>query len=181
MKLTIYTIYNCMLGYAGKDKPMKHAALETTRPAARTIALLFAVVLLCLPAQGQARETLPGPLRGEVLEVLDGDTIAVRLHVWIGQSVETHVRIAGIDAPEIHGKCKSERARAQAAKKALAALLTDGKVTLYNVRLAKYAGRVLAEARSENGQHVATYMIGKGLARPYHGQKRGGWCAAGAR
>jgi endonuclease YncB( thermonuclease family) len=134
---------------------------------------LFAVLA---PVTGQSRETLPGPVQGDVLSVLDGDTVAVRLHVWIGQDVMTHVRIAGIDAPEVHAKCASERKRAFAAKHALAGLLTDNKIRLYNVRLAKYAGRVLAEARNTKGVQVAAYMLNNGLARPYHGEKRGSWC-----
>jgi micrococcal nuclease len=137
-------------------------------------------IAFCLQAvaslAGPRHDILPGPVFGEVLDVLDGDTITVRMKVWIGQDVETHVRIAGIDTPELKARCKSERDHAEAAKAALAQLLADGKVTLYNIRLEKYAGRVLAQAVNTDGTVIANHMIAKGHARPYHGAKRQSWC-----
>ena len=124
------------------------------------------------------QDVLPGPVFGEVIDVLDGDTFAVRMKVWIGQEVETHVRLAGIDTPELRGKCAAEREKAAAAKQALADLLADGKVTLYNIRLEKYAGRVLAQATNTNGVALAEKMLDGGYARPYAGAKRRGWCTA---
>ncbi|MDI1229123.1 MAG: nuclease [bacterium] len=138
------------------------------------LALLF---LLLLPQPAAAKDVLAGPLTGQVLAVLDGDTVTVRLHIWIGQDIETHVRINGIDTPEKRGKCLSERARAEQSRRALAQLLADGKIQLRDIRHEKYAGRVLATATSSDGTPVAEYLIGKNLARPYAGGKRLGWCS----
>lgn len=136
------------------------------------------LLLLSAPAAaGPRAEILRGPVEGRVLNVLDGDTVNVRLHVWIGQEIETHVRIAGIDTPEIKGKCEAERAKARAARAEIANLLADNKITLLNVRLEKYAGRVLAEAQTTAGTDIRTHMISKGFARPYGGEKRKGWCS----
>jgi len=154
-------------------RPLKHL---------HTYAFACCLFMLLLPfaatqsAASPRSDVLPGPVFGDVLDVLDGDTIAVRMKVWIGQEVETHVRLAGIDAPELRGKCASERARAAAAKRALADLLADGKVTLYNIRLEKYAGRVLAQATNTEGDVLAQKMMDNGHARPYQGAKRQGWC-----
>ena len=138
-------------------------------------ALLF---LATLPAAASPRqEILSGPMRGQVLSILDGDTMSVRLRVWIGQEVETSVRIDGIDAPEIHGKCDRERNMAEAAKEEVATLINGNPVTIYDVRLEKYAGRVLARVKTAEGIDIAQHMIDKGLARPYHGQKRQPWCS----
>lgn len=140
-----------------------------------------AVFILALAAAGDAsprRDMLPGPIFGEVLDVLDGDTLSVRMKVWIGQEIETHVRIAGMDAPELKSKCRQERDRATAAKQALTDMLADGKVTLYNIRLGKYAGRVLAQAVNTDGIVLADHMIDTGHARPYQGAKRLGWCTS---
>ena len=137
-------------------------------------------IAFCLQAMtslaGPRHDILPGPVFGEVLDVLDGDTITVRMKVWIGQDVETHVRIAGIDTPELKARCQSERDQAEAAKAALVQLLADSKVTLYNIRLEKYAGRVLAQAVNTEGTVIANRMIAEGHARPYHGAKRQSWC-----
>ncbi|HYD19050.1 MAG TPA: nuclease [Patescibacteria group bacterium] len=138
---------------------------------------LTLLLCLCLPHPAAAKDVIAGPLTGDVLEVLDGDTVTVRVHIWIGQDVETHVRINGIDTPEKRGKCVSERARAIEARDALAALLADGRIRLSNVQYEKYAGRVLATASASDGTAVADYLISRKLARPYSGGKRGGWCS----
>lgn len=142
------------------------------------ILCLLGVIFCASSSYASVRqEVIPGPVQGEVLNILDGDTVTVRLHVWIGQDIETHVRIAGIDTPEIKGKCAAERSKAQEARSEIAALLSDNKIQLSNVRLEKYAGRVLAEAQATDGTDIAGYMIEKGLARPYGGEKRNGWCS----
>lgn len=137
-----------------------------------------ALLLLAAPsaAASPRQEILSGPMRGQVLGILDGDTLSVRLRVWIGQEVETSVRIDGIDAPEIHGKCERERRMAEAAKEEVISLVNSNPVTVYDVRLEKYAGRVLARVKTADGVDIAQHMIDKGLARPYHGQKRQPWC-----
>lgn len=141
----------------------------------RLVVALFC--LLFLPQPAAAKDVLAGPLTGQVLDVLDGDTVTVRLHIWIGQDIETHVRISGIDTPEKRGKCVSERTRAEQSRLALTALLADGKIELRDIRHEKYAGRVLATATASDGTPVADYLIGKNLARPYSGGKRAGWCS----
>ena len=141
----------------------------------RLVVILFC--LLFLPQPAAAKDVLAGPLTGQVLNVLDGDTVTVRLHIWIGQDIETHVRISGIDTPEKRGKCVSERTRAEQSRVALAQLLADGKIRLSNIQHEKYAGRVLATATASNGTPIADYLIGKNLARPYKGGKRQGWCS----
>lgn len=140
--------------------------------------LLLSILLLAgMPAQaGLRQEVIPGPISGKVLDVIDGDTLSVRLHVWIGQRIETSVRIAGIDTPEINGKCAKERHMAKASHMELKRLLADGDIILSRIRLEKYAGRVLAHASTKNGVSIARHLIEKGLARPYKGRKRGSWC-----
>lgn len=146
---------------------------------ARHILVCSLCCLLCAaPAiAGPRADILPGPVQGRVIDVVDGDTVTVRLHVWIGQEIETLVRINGIDTPEIHGKCATERAQAQAARDEIRSLLSDNRIKLKNVRLEKYAGRVLADAYATDGTDIRAHMIGKGFARPYGGEKRRGWCA----
>lgn len=143
------------------------------------IVVLAVLVLLTAPFTALAsprQETLHGPVTGKVIDVLDGDTLSVRLHVWIGQQVETSVRIAGIDTPEMKGKCEKERGMARAARSELENLLSTGDIVLTDIRLEKYAGRVLAKAHTSAGISIAEHLIAKGLARPYAGKKRLGWC-----
>lgn len=80
----------------------------------------------------------------------------------------------GIDTPEIRGKCAEEKALALKAKAALQELL-KGDVELWDIHNGKYAGRVLAHVTAD-GISVPDALINLGLARPYDGGKRSGWC-----
>ena len=111
----------------------------------------------------------------QVLTVTDGDTFRARIEVWTGVEVVTAVRVAGIDTPELRGKCPAEKATAIAARERLRALLAAGPVTLTAVMNDKYAGRVDALVMV-NGVRVADTLIAEGLARPYSGGARAGWC-----
>jgi endonuclease YncB( thermonuclease family) len=123
-------------------------------------------------------DSLPGPVPARVLEVVDGDTIKVRARVWLGQEVETNVRLAGIDAPELHGRCPRERAMAEDAKRYLAGRIGNQDVRLRDVRFDKYGGRVLATVETPRGEDLAQGMVAAGLARRYGGETRQPWCAA---
>lgn len=146
----------------------------------RLYAFAFAVMFLALSladaAASPRQEVIPGPMTGTVLSVLDGDTVTLKVRVWIGQEIETSLRIEGIDAPEIKSKCEKERTLAAAARTELETLLSGQSIQIYDVRLEKYAGRVLAKAQTTAGIDISRHMISKGLARPYHGEKRRPWC-----
>ncbi len=121
-------------------------------------------------------DVIKGPIIVKVLRVIDGDTVLVRAHIWIGQTVDTSVRIAGMDAPEMHARCLPERAAAHRAKDAVATLLKNNLMKISDIRLGKYAGRVLAHVETTDGLDISRYMISKGLARPYYGGHREPWC-----
>ena len=76
------------------------------------------VALLAMSAGGvpAAAEILPGPVLAEVVEIIDGDTLAVRARIWLDQTIEARVRLSGIDAPELRGRCAAERHAAVAAR-----------------------------------------------------------------
>jgi micrococcal nuclease len=139
-----------------------------------TCALL--AIFSAFPAH--AAERMAGPVEAEVVRVVDGDTLVARARIWLGQTIETHVRLAGIDAPELRGKCLSEKERARAARDALARLVGEGPVMLADIESDKFGGRVLARVRTSQSQDVATAMIAEGYARAYAGGRRMGWCGA---
>jgi endonuclease YncB( thermonuclease family) len=112
----------------------------------------------------------------EVLRILDGDTFEARVHVWPGLDVTTKVRLRGIDAPELKARCPAERAKAEAAQKALAAILAEGGVEISRVGLDKFGGRVDAEAATTSTPDVSAALLTQGLARRYGGGRRDTWC-----
>ena len=144
-------------------------------------ALVLAAPVLALAPAGAAelaREVLEGPVPVEVIRIIDGDTIVVRAHPWLGVFIETRVRLAGIDAPELRGRCDGEIALAGRARDRLAELLAGGAARLDDVRHDKDAGRVRARVLDGNGVDVGAALIAAGLARPYHGERRRPWCPA---
>jgi len=114
----------------------------------------------------------------EVVRVVDGDTFEARVRVWPGIEIATKVRLRGIDAPEMRARCDAEAAMANAARAALVALLARGPVSIGNVGLDKYGGRVLADAAAAGTGDVARALLDAGLVRRYAGGRRQGWCAA---
>lgn len=115
-----------------------------------------------------------GSFLAVVLLVNDGDTFKARIEVWPGVEVQTAVRVRGIDTPEIKGKCVAEKEAAIKARERLRSLLISD-VVVYDVELDKYAGRVDANVVAD-GKDVAAILIAEGLARPYTGGARKGWC-----
>ena len=109
-----------------------------------------------------------------LLAVVDGDTFNAKVEVWPNVQVTTAVRLAGVDAPELKGKCAAERTAAQAARKRLAELLA-GKITLAEVKPDKYSGRVDAQV-AVGGAPIADTLLAEGLVKPYTGGARSGWC-----
>lgn len=63
-----------------------------------------------------------------VISVYDGDTITVVAEPWPGHFVETRVRLAGVDTPEIRGRCEAEEDLALVARGRLVELVGDSEV-----------------------------------------------------
>lgn len=149
--------------------------------AALTILLATAAMIAepATPAAAPA-DAVTGPVSAEVKAVIDGDTIAVRARIWIGQNVDTRVRLAGVDTPELRGACAAERDLAIAARDFVADAIADGGVTLWDIRYDKYGGRVLARVETAGGADLAALLIAAGLGRAYDGGAREPWCAAPA-
>ncbi|HEB79573.1 MAG TPA: hypothetical protein ENI79_03745 [Rhodospirillales bacterium] len=140
--------------------------------------LLKAALCLALTASTATAAKAPpilGPYTARVISIQDGDTLTVDVPLWPGLTMRTKVRLAGIDAPELKAACKKERALAIQARTHLTTLATP-QVRLTDVRLGKYAGRVVARVLTMTGEDVSAVMLSKGLARAYDGGKREGWC-----
>ena len=137
----------------------------------------MAVITVAASAGNPPRnEGVLGPVSAWVLRVIDGDTIAIRARIWVGQSVETRVRIAGVDTPELRGDCALETKLAMAARDLVTEVIGDAPAILRDVRHDKFGGRVLARVESDAGQDIAALLIAAGLGRPYDGGKRASWC-----
>ena len=130
-------------------------------------ALLLAAIAVPWPA-GSPCESWP------VVAVHDGDSFTVELPGLPAALARRGVRLAGIDTPELRGKCEGEKAAARAARDALAGLLAAGEPRICPLGWEKY-GRVLATV-TVGDVDVAAALIAGGHARPYDGDARLGWC-----
>ena len=153
---------------------------------AGTIGLISSLILWN-PAEAIDRNIYPGPYRAEIIKVIDGDTIEVRVPTWPGAVQVAAVRVDGLDTPEIRSKCsnllarKRETVLANEARRFVINFLSGG-IVLRNVRLGKFAGRVIAEVENVNGRSLTDALLkaksnsGDPLAHFYDGGRRKGWC-----
>ena len=143
------------------------------------LSAIIASVFASMHLQGADR--IAGPVAADVVEVIDGDTVAVRAHIWPGHIVETRVRLDGVDTPETRRPdCEAEREaghRATAFTRAWLAAHSD--ISLHNVRLGSFAGRVIADLRASaldggGEDSLSDALLAADLATVY-GQD-GPWC-----
>ena len=144
----------------------------------------LALLLALAPAEARRKKPVwPGPYRAEVMAIIDSDTIRVVASVWPNVQVPALIRLAGVDTPEkFRPHCAAEKARALAATEFVRGLIAPGDtVWLRNVRLGKYAGRVLArvEFQQADGSRadLSEVLLKAGWARPYFGGHKENWCA----
>jgi len=117
-----------------------------------------------------ACSTSAGAETGQVRYVTDGDTF----RLVSGE----RIRIANIDAPEIHArqaKCRLEIERGEAASERARALL-DGKVVTFE-RVGHSYNRTVARVRVD-GRDLGTALIAMGVARPWlRHHPKPDWCS----
>jgi len=115
-----------------------------------------------------------GPMRGQVLRVIDGVTVVMRVAVWIDQEITTAVRLSGVDAPELFRPiCAVEKEKAAAAKAFVEDFLGGGEAVLFDIRHDKYAGRVVARIEKD-GRDLGAALLAAGHAVADAGKD---WCA----
>ena len=113
----------------------------------------------------------PGAADCAVTRVVDGDTLHL---TCLGQRHK--LRLLGFDTPEVsRPSCAAEAAAGARATAVLRALVSTGPVTALWFDGQDRYGRDLA-SMAIAGRDVAGVMLGSGLARPYAGGRRQGWC-----
>ena len=108
---------------------------------------------------------------------IDGDTIKVdvaNLPEVFGKNLS--VRLRGIDAPSLRGKCQREKELAKKSKDFLHFLIKDDRFTLQSIERGKYF-RILADIRLSDGRNVSDIMLFNNHAVKYDGgTKTHNWC-----
>ena len=120
-------------------------------------------------------EFVPMVTEGKVIKVYDCDTITIATKFPYLTSLSEsnimyrfHVRLLGIDTPEMKTKNEDEKTVAHLAQKTLSDLILNKNVSLKNTSLDKY-GRVLANVYTENGIELSNWTITNRFAVSYDG------------
>ena len=120
-------------------------------------------------------EFVPLVTEGKVIKVYDCDTITIATKIpyltTLNESnimYRFHVRLPGIDTPEMKTKNADEKSIAHLAQKTLSELILNQNVTLKNTSLDKY-GRILANVYTENGVELSSWAITSRFAVSYDG------------
>lgn len=126
-----------------------------------------------LPALSFANGTLKPHEGCAVVLVVDGDTVKL---FCPAEGIVT-ARLLGLDTPEIFSpQCLGELGKGLGATARLTlSLLAAAHIAETGESIDRY-GRRLVTLRLD-GADVAPGMIAAGLARPYSGGRRDGWCA----
>lgn len=133
---------------------------------------VFLVLLLLLPVSALADDLIGV----EFVRCFDGDTCTVDIrNVPAVFGKHLGVRLRGIDAPEIHGKCHAEITAAIAARDYLQDKMQRAKTLNFkDPKRDKYFRldvTIIADGVDLNQEMVAT-----GHARAYDGRQRQSWC-----
>lgn len=125
------------------------------------VALLLLLCCLLLPLSTRAQETpLPQPA-GVVARCFDGDTLKL--------ADRRIVRLAGIDAPELAHDGEKAQFYARQSREELNRLAKGRKVRLFaaGIDSRDRHGRIVADARLEDGQSLSDLMLSRGAAFYY--------------
>lgn len=111
--------------------------------------------------------------KADLLEVVDGDTIDVRINLGFHIFLDQRVRLAGINCPETRTKDKAEKILGFLAKNELIKLLTGKELILKTEKehSDEKFGRMLAVVWVD-GVNVNNYLVENNFAVNYAGGAR---------
>jgi endonuclease YncB( thermonuclease family) len=120
-------------------------------------------------------EFVPLITKGKVIKVYDSDTITIASKIpyltTLNESnimYRFHVRLLGIDTPEMTSKDEDEKSIAHLAQKSLSDLILNKNVTLKNTLIDKY-GRILANVYTEDDIELSNWALTCRFAVSYDG------------
>ena len=124
---------------------------------------------------GNTIEFVPLVTEGKVIKVYDCDTITIATRFPYLKSLDEsnityrfHIRLLGIDTPEMKTKNEDDKTIAYLAQKTLSELILNKTVRLTNISLDKY-GRILANVFTEDETELSKWAIENRFAVPYDG------------
>ena len=137
---------------------------------------LRVLVIVLLSSLAQAKPQYGTVTVSKVISVYDGDTFRVNIDLLppiVGKNIA--IRVNGVDAPEIRGKCQYEKNLALKARDFVRGRLANAKeIKLTNLQRGKYF-RVVANVVVD-GVSLERELLDNKLAYEYSGGKKLSWC-----
>ena len=137
---------------------------------------LFILFFVVATNFGYSQNTYGTLVVSKINSVYDGDTFRadiVGVHPLIGDNAP--IRLAGVDTPEIRGKCQLEKDLAVKAREFVKNKLFNAeRVELRNIERGKYF-RIVAEVYID-GVNLSTLLLQNNLAYEYTGGRKLSWC-----
>lgn len=125
------------------------------------------------------------PLTAHVRGCYDGDTCTASHILWHGEQLppivgrDMPVRLRGIDAPEVRGRCALESCLATRAKRLLEGFVSTHVTFRLEACVRDKYFRLTCDVISADGESASELMLQSGLAVPYRGRaKEHDWCRA---
>jgi len=118
--------------------------------------------------------------QAQLLRVIDGDTVVLSIDLGFDISTRQTVRIAGINAPEIHSKNPTEKMMGIRARDKLSALLGHGTTELTvttvkgNDKYGRYLASIFVSTAEGTSFSVADELLGQKLVWSYDGKTKVG-------
>ena len=116
------------------------------------------------------------------IRTIDADTHEFAVTIWPDITIQKNIRLNNIDTPETTWRAsrscrQAENEHGEKAKAfAIDALENSLFVRISDVKLGKYAGRVLGEIILSGGRPLSELLITEGYAVPYDGGPKPNWC-----
>ena len=113
--------------------------------------------------------------KAKVDRIIDGDSIVLNIdlgfNTWLNKQ---HIRLHGIDTPEIRTRDLVEKQQGNLAKARVEELIKVGDSVIIKSILDKYEkfGRILGIIELQNGINLNQLLIEEFLAVPYYGQSK---------
>ena len=114
-----------------------------------------------------------GEYESYVEEVIDGDTFHITFILY-DNPMTIKLRLAGVDAPELHSKNKDEIAAGKLVGSYVTKLIEKKYVKCHLKKWDKYGGRVVGTL-TYKGRDLSCHLIEMGYVKVYEGAKKMDW------
>ena len=131
--------------------------------------------MLSQTLNGKAQQPLKDPIQAELIRVIDGSEIEVRVTLVDNQHKILNIKLKGIDVPKLAGACPEERALALKAKTRLEQILQKHLI-LSELLEQENSRSFMAQVMTSSGMDPVDKLTLENLARPYWGGHVFGWC-----